>query len=165
MASATDEGGGGHEGLTPPFIQMTISLGDSSDEIGKNQKNSEEPSLAGPMGSEPAKDSPTSKSTFGMPVPLTRNSVDSNQISWLERGAKCPESRLNSRVVFEFRNGEDPVCRLAKCGSSLDLALEASFLYLRSGLNDSKAVAAKTAAGSATLARQDAIFMLRMLDA
>lgn len=67
--------GGGGAKLTPPFNQMTISFGVFSAEVGKNQKNMDEPLLAAPTGSDPAKEVPTSKSTSGIEVPLTTNSV------------------------------------------------------------------------------------------
>lgn len=61
--------------LTPPVSQSVISFPTVWFSDGKNQKKSLFGSLASALiGSDPAYDSPTSKSTFGRPLPLTANS-------------------------------------------------------------------------------------------
>jgi hypothetical protein len=62
----------GEETHTPPVNQMTISSVATGLVEGKNQKNSSE-SVEFPIGSNPAYDSPRSKSTSGNEVPLTAN--------------------------------------------------------------------------------------------
>lgn len=59
----------------PPVNQMTISFPTVSFSDGKNQKNNSGSSVALPMGSRPAYDSPTSKPTSGSLAPSTANSV------------------------------------------------------------------------------------------
>ena len=62
----------------PPFSQIVISSEATGFSDGKNQKYSSWVSFrAWEIGSKPAYDSPMSKSTSGMPVPLTANSVRS----------------------------------------------------------------------------------------
>jgi hypothetical protein len=58
----------------PPFSQMTTSSWVSACVEGKNQKKSLRVSAgSSEIGSKPAYDSPMSKSTSGIPVPLTEN--------------------------------------------------------------------------------------------
>lgn len=60
----------------PPLNQIAISLSAKGFVEGKYQKKSSRVSLGDDeMGRRPAYDSPTSKGTSGMPVPLTANSV------------------------------------------------------------------------------------------
>lgn len=60
--------------LTPPVSHIVISLSTVWFADGKNQKKSRSVSFALVLtGSDPAYDSPTSKSTFGRPLPLTEN--------------------------------------------------------------------------------------------
>lgn len=62
--------------LTPPLSQIKISLSAASLVDGKNQKKRSSPASSVVTGIDPAYDSPTSKSTSGIAVPSTENSIN-----------------------------------------------------------------------------------------
>lgn len=94
------------EQLTPPFNQIRISFSAAGFSDGKNQKKSlflSSGSLE--MGSWPAYDSPTSKSTSGIAEPLTENSSDRALVScvsmvptWVPTHSRYSLSRTKGRT-------------------------------------------------------------------
>ena len=86
--------------LTPPFNQIRISFSAAGFSDGKNQKKSlflSSGSLE--MGSWPAYDSPTSKSTSGIAEPLTENSGDRALVSC---GSMVPPTSVSTHSRYSL---------------------------------------------------------------